>query len=168
MELQISEETKECERIIKSLAYQFYKTIHPRDIAVDVEDLIQDGYTTLTQLLREKELKGTLKAPLPAMLSQLVRDWFKSKYEALLTAKRGAECLSLEEDMAINNSPRWNLSDIVGDRKEVADLILNAPTEFISLCRNMSLNSAISRYLIERRKWSPIRLKKFWFEIRYS
>jgi hypothetical protein len=154
---------KECEEsktIIYGLAYKYSHTLCTRDQSISIEDLIQDGYSALFDLLKKKK-EGKLSVPLIPTLSKTITNWFNSKYESLCRPKKNAEVEEFVDSLYEDANSEFQLVELMGEAREVAELIINAPQEFIDLCKEMSFNTALVKYLRRVKKWESKKVKSF-------
>ena len=135
----------------------------------EMEDLVGEGFVCFMEVIEEEKKYG-LCCPFEAALSNHIRQHFLNMIEKKKALKRTGEELSFAEmEEMLGRDPRKMLEKYVSlskEMKEVVDVILSAPNEFIDLIRHNDFKIGLSKYLRKYKGWSTSDVKKFWTEFK--
>ena len=135
----------------------------------DIDDLIQEGYMCYMELLKYEEEYG-LDCSFEAALSNHIKTTFLIFYKKNKAAKRTGEMIDfayMEEMMGKN--PWRKIEEYISlskEMREVADVVLSAPQEFIDLIRMEDFKTGLSKYMRKYKGWSLKKVNQFWEEFK--
>lgn len=146
-----------------SMAYKFSPSL-----GEPVEDLIQEGFLYFWKLAND-ESQISPGSSFAGALSMTIRQNFLNAYKAKHQAKRSAELVDYADFVeAIGTDAFRNMDvylDLPKELKELADIIIDAPPEFLKLIREEALTNGIRKYLRTYKNWSFSTIKKVFAEI---
>ena len=154
---------EEYKGIIFGLAFKFSPN------AQEMEDLVGEGFVCFMEVI-EEEKKFGLVCPFEAALSTRIKQHFLNMIDKKRYGKRKGELVPFFEiEEMLGKNPWKNIEEYISlskEMKDVADVILNAPNEFIDLIREIGFKNGLTKYLRKHRGWSTADVKKFWGEFK--
>jgi hypothetical protein len=145
--------------IIFGLAFKFSPDFQ------EMEDYVGEGFVCFMEVVREEERFGLL-CPFEAALSTRIKQHFLNLIEKKKAKKRSAFLITLEEAAPYLGKNPWKKIEtyisLNKEMREVVDVILGAPTEFVDLIRREDFKTGLSKYLKKHKGWTPKRVNKFW------
>jgi len=156
---------EEYKGIIFGLAFKFSPTSNQ-----DVDDLIGEGFVCFMEVI-EQEKEDGLDCPFEAALSTRIRQHFLCKDKERKQKKRTGQLVALSdvaEHPKLSENP-WEAIDnyisLTEEMKEVVDIMLNAPSEFLDLLKREKFKVGLSKYLKKYKGWTSKDVKEFWGKV---
>lgn len=136
----------------------------------EIDDLIGEGFVCFMEVIEEEKKYGLL-CSFEAALSTRIKQHLLNKIKEKKQKKRVGHMVSYEEienmekDDRLNRNP-WqaieNYISLSEEMKEVVDIMLNTPTEFLDLIRREKFQVGLSKYLKKYKGWTNKELNEFW------
>ena len=136
----------------------------------DFEDWVGEALVCFVEIANEEKIKG-LCCPFEAALSSRIRQVFLTNIlEKSKAKKRMVDHVSLSDlEEILGRNPWRRIEEYLSlskEMREVADVILNAPQEFIDLIRIEDFKTGLSKYLRKYKGWSLKNVNQFWEEFK--
>lgn len=133
----------------------------------ETEDWVGEGFVCFMEVVEDEEKNGLI-CPFEAALSKHIRQRFLNILEKRRTQSRTGEIISFAElEDSLGKNPWKKIEKYISlskEMREVADVILNSPAEFIDLIRKEDFKTGLSKYLKRYKGWTSKEIKKFWNE----
>lgn len=137
----------------------------------EIEDWVGEGFICFMEVTKEEEKYG-LAVPFEAALSNFIRERFLNLLSKRKAQKRSAEMISFADvEYSLGKDPRETLEkyfSLSKEMREVVDVILNAPSEFIDMIRHKNFKDGLSEYLRKHKGWTNQEIKSFWKEFKIN
>src|SRR3990172_6295328 len=135
----------------------------------ELDDLIGEGFVCFMEVIEEEKKYGLLcsfEAALSARIKQHLLNKIKEEKQKKRTGYLVSytEMESTEKDDRLSKNP-WraieNYISLTDEMKEVVDVMINAPSEFLDLIRREKFKVGLSKYLKKYKGWTNKELNEF-------
>lgn len=136
----------------------------------EFDDWVGEALVCFVEIANEEKSNG-LCCPFEAALSSRIRQVFLTNIlEKKKAKKRAADSISFSDlEEVIGKNPWKKIERYISlskEMREVVDIIMEAPQEFIDLIRREDFKTGLSKYMKKHRGWSTSDVKKFWEEFK--